>query len=68
MSAQSPPVDDDMLTLTEVAGILRMHPSTVARHVKASGLPAIRIGQTYRFRRSAVERYLEESAVAGSTP
>jgi excisionase family DNA binding protein len=47
-----------LLTLQEVAAHLALSTRTVRDLVKAGRLTAYRIGRLYRFRVSAVERYL----------
>lgn len=51
------PADDCLLTADEVAGILRVPKSWVYSHL--SDLPTIRLGRYVRFKRSDVERFLE---------
>jgi len=50
--------DSILLDATEVAQILRVPRSWVYSHLQE--LPAIRLGRYVRFRRSEVERFLEE--------
>lgn len=50
--------DDHLLTADEVAKILRVPRSWVYSH--QSELPAIRLGRYVRFKRSEVERFLED--------
>ncbi len=54
---------DPLLTVGEVASIMRVSNMTVYRMIKASQLPAIRVGKNYRVRRTDVERYLADRAV-----
>lgn len=56
--ARVEPADGCLLTADEVAGILRVPKSWVYSHL--SDLPAIRLGRYVRFRRSDVERFLED--------
>src|ERR687885_608706 len=50
----------DLLTMREVAGLLRVSEVTVARWVKQGRLPAYRVGpRAVRLRRSDVERVME---------
>jgi excisionase family DNA binding protein len=48
----------NLLTADEVAGILRVPKSWVYSHL--SQLPTIRLGRYVRFKRSDVDRFLEE--------
>jgi excisionase family DNA binding protein len=54
--------DSMLLNADEVARVLRVPKSWVYSHL--SELPAIRLGRYLRFRRSEVERFLEEIAEA----
>lgn len=54
---------DPLLTVNEVAESLRVSTMTVYRLVKSGQLPATRVGRSYRFRRSDVQRYLDAGAV-----
>lgn len=52
-----------MLTVGEVAQIMRVSNMTVYRLIKSGQLSAIRVGKNYRLRRGDVDRYLTERAV-----
>lgn len=54
--------DAILLDAGEVAQILRVPRSWVYSHLRE--LPAIRLGRYVRFRRSAIERFLEQRAGA----
>jgi excisionase family DNA binding protein len=54
---------DPLLTVGEVAGIMRVSNMTVYRLIKSGQLSAIRVGKNYRIRRVDVDRYLTERAV-----
>ena len=54
---------DPLLTVGEVATLMRVSNMTVYRMIKSGQLAAIRVGKNYRIRRSDVERYLSERAV-----
>lgn len=54
---------DPLLTVGEVARIMRVSNMTVYRLIKSRQLAALRVGKNYRIRQSDVERYLEERAV-----
>ena len=61
MSAQD--FGDPLLTVGEVATLMRVSNMTVYRMIKSGQLAAIRVGKNYRIRRSDVERYLTDRAV-----
>jgi excisionase family DNA binding protein len=46
------------LTVTEVAAHLRVSNMTVYRLINTGGLPAIRIGKSFRIREDDLNRYL----------
>jgi excisionase family DNA binding protein len=54
---------DPLLTVGEVATLMRVSNMTVYRMIKSGQLAAIRVGKNYRIRRSDVERYLTDRAV-----
>jgi excisionase family DNA binding protein len=55
--------EDSLLTVGEVAQIMRVSNMTVYRLIKAGQISAIRVGKNYRIRGRDVERYLSERAV-----
>jgi excisionase family DNA binding protein len=54
---------EPLLTVGEVANIMRVSNMTVYRLIKSGQLPAIRVGKNYRIRRQDMERYLSERTV-----
>lgn len=48
------------VTVSEVAGQLRVSNMTVYRLVQSGQLPAVRVGRSYRIRVDDVDRYLAE--------
>lgn len=56
-------VGDRLLTVVEVATLMRVSNMTVYRLIKAGDLAAIRVGKNYRIREKDVGRYLSERAV-----
>lgn len=52
-----------LLTVGEVAAIMRVSNMTVYRLIKSGQLAALRVGKNYRIRYKDVERYLSERAV-----
>lgn len=51
-------MNETLLTCTEVQAILRIGKSKLYRLIREEKLPAIRLGNTYRIRRSELEAYL----------
>jgi excisionase family DNA binding protein len=52
-----------LLTVAEVADMLRVSNMTVYRLIKAGDLGAIRVGKNYRIRQADLDRYLEGGVV-----
>ena len=57
------PVDEEFLTVAEVAAILKLNQQTVRNWIDEGSLPAFRLGRRVRIRRSDLDRFVE----AGST-
>ncbi len=47
-----------LMTVAEVATVMRVSTMTVYRLIKAQELPAVRIGKSYRIREGDVDGYL----------
>jgi excisionase family DNA binding protein len=65
----SPAVDDPVLTLEEVAALLRLPAQAVSARAQAGELPGRRFGDQWRFARTAVMEWLasgEGSVVGGA--
>ena len=52
-----------LLTVGEVAQMMRVSNMTVYRLIKSGQLSAIRVGKNYRLRNADLDRYLSERAV-----
>ncbi len=59
---------EPLLTVGEVASLMRVSNMTVYRLIKSGQLPAIRVGKNYRLRRPDVERYLNVRSVGADDP
>jgi excisionase family DNA binding protein len=51
---------DTLLTVIEIAGLFKVSKMTVYNLVKSGKLPAIKIGNTFRFKREDILTYLEQ--------
>lgn len=49
-----------LLTVNEVAKILRLKPETIRSMARREDLPAIKLGRVWRFRRSSINQLLED--------
>ena len=58
-AAPGPAPEGRLLTVTEVAELLRINKSTVYRIAKQGRLPATRVGRQWRFRKSVLDGLLE---------
>ena len=59
---------EPLLTVGEVANLMRVSNMTVYRLIKSGQMSAIRVGKNYRIRRGDVDRYLNERAVHFEEP
>ncbi len=59
-------MENQMMTVKEVAQYLHLHQSSVYRLLKRKGLPAVRIGSDWRFRRESVDRWVESREMSGT--
>ena len=57
---REPFIEARLLTVNEVADLLRVSRMTVYRLIKTGDMPAIRVGRNYRLREEDVHRYLME--------
>jgi excisionase family DNA binding protein len=55
-------ISNKLLTVNEVANILRVSNMTVYRLVKSGQIPAIRVGKNYRIKESDVNKYLSRGS------
>lgn len=63
MGPKRPFIGDRLLTVGEVADVMRVSNMTVYRLIKSGQIGAIRVGKNYRIRESEVDRYLQERSV-----
>lgn len=52
-----------LLTVAEVARVLRVSNMTVYRLIKAEQIPALRVGKNYRIREHDLEEFISTGAV-----
>lgn len=53
-------MNDELLTVNEVAQILKIHPFTIRLWLKQGKLSGVKIGGRWRVRRSALEGFIGE--------
>jgi excisionase family DNA binding protein len=56
-------IDDEFLTVAEVASILKLNQQTVRNWIDQGSLPAVHVGRRVRVRRSDFEALLERSRI-----
>jgi excisionase family DNA binding protein len=59
--SERPLSDVRFLTVAEVAGLMRVSKMTVYRLVHGGGLPAVRVGRSFRVPEQAVHDYLRDA-------
>lgn len=57
-------IDDEFLTVAEVAERLKLNQQTVRNWIDAGALPALRVGRRVRIRRTDYDRLVTEGLVA----
>jgi len=67
MSGTNPPHDHEILTLEEVALYLRLKPQTIYKWAQEKRIPAVKLGKEWRFRRSILDRWLNEQMLSESS-
>lgn len=63
MGQEGTPIPEHLLTVSEVADVLRVSGMTVYRLIHRGELVALRIGSNYRIRERDLETYLESTRV-----
>ena len=57
-----------LLTVDEVATVLRVHPRSIQRWAREGRVPSVRVGRSYRIARADVVRWvLDASSESGTT-
>ncbi len=64
MSRAGPPRDHEIMTLEEVALYLRLKPQTIYKWAQEKRIPAVKLGKEWRFRRSILDRWLDEQMLS----
>lgn len=60
MSGTNPRGSHEIMTLEEVALYLRLKPQTIYKWAQEKRIPAVKLGKEWRFRRSILDRWLDE--------
>jgi excisionase family DNA binding protein len=64
MSGANSGHDHEILTLEEVAHYLRLKPQTIYKWAQEKRIPAVKLGKEWRFRRSVLDRWLDEQMLS----
>ncbi len=51
---------NDILTLEEVAGYLRMKPQTIYTWAQEKKIPAVKLGKEWRFKKSVIDKWFDQ--------
>jgi excisionase family DNA binding protein len=51
--------DDEMLTIEDVAAYLKLKPQTIYKWAQTGKIPGAKFGKEWRFRRSAIEQWID---------
>jgi len=53
-------LENEILTIEDVASYLRLTPQTIYRWAQEKRIPAVKLGKEWRFRRSIIDAWLDE--------
>lgn len=60
-------MEDELLTIEQVAEALKLHPDTIRRYIREKKMRAVRLSATnLRVRRSELDRFIKEREIDGS--
>lgn len=60
-------VDNDVMTVEEVAAYLRLQPQTIYKWAQEKRIPAVKLGKEWRFRRSILDRWLDQQILSAES-
>lgn len=60
MLSQKPPVDDSYISKKEAAALLKISLPTIGKLIKEGILPCYRVGNNIRFKKSSIDKGLNE--------
>jgi excisionase family DNA binding protein len=59
---------NEILTVEEVAAYLRLQPQTIYKWAQEGRIPAAKLGKEWRFRRSILDRWLDDQILGADSP
>jgi len=60
-------MSDEIMTVKELAGYLKLNHQTIYKKVQKDEIPASKIGRSWRFQKSVIDRWLSEQRVVKKT-
>jgi len=60
-------VENEILTIEEVATYLRLTPQTIYKWAQERKIPAVKLGKDWRFRRSIIDRWLDDQILSSAS-
>ncbi|MGH7607907.1 MAG: helix-turn-helix domain-containing protein [Gemmatimonadales bacterium] len=57
-------LENEILTIEEVAAYLRLTPQTIYRWAQEKRIPAVKLGKEWRFRKSIIDQWLDAQILA----
>ena len=57
---RGPVLENEILTIEEVAAYLRLTPQTIYKWAQEKRIPAAKLGKEWRFRKSIIDHWLDE--------
>lgn len=61
------PVENEILTIEEVARYLRLTPQTIYKWAQERKIPAVKLGKEWRFRKSIIDRWLDDQILSSES-
>ena len=59
-------VENEIMTVEEVAAYLRLQPQTIYKWAQEKRIPAAKLGKEWRFRKSILDRWLDQQILSGN--
>jgi excisionase family DNA binding protein len=59
--------EDEILTIEDVAKYLKLKPQTIYKWAQEGKIPAAKLGKEWRFRRTAIDKWLDAAFEAEKT-
>jgi PTS system nitrogen regulatory IIA component len=60
-------VENEILTIEEVATYLRLTPQTIYKWAQERKIPAAKLGKEWRFRKSIIDRWLDDQILSSAS-